>query len=120
MILGIGTDIVEINRIAKAIENALFCNRFFTDAENLLFERKGNKVQSIAGNFAAKEAFSKALGTGVRGFALKDIEILRDDLGKPYINLYNNAKLAEDINVHVTISHTEKYAVAYVIIEKIN
>ena len=119
MIYGIGTDIIEIDRIAKAIENTNFCNRFFSDEENLYFIKKHNHPQTIAGNFAAKEAFSKALGTGFRNLSLKDISVLRDSLGKPYIRL--TGPLAETIDsekIFVSISHSERYAVAYVIIEK--
>ena len=66
------------------------------------------KNNSIAGNFAAKEAVSKAFGTGIRGFNLIDIEILRDELGKPVVNLYGPAQLVYDTkqakNIHVSIS----------------
>ena len=68
------------------------------------------------GNFAAKEAISKAIGTGIRGFKLKDIEILRDELGKPIVNTYNNlSKICIKYNIKeikVSISHSENYAVA--------
>lgn len=117
MIYGVGTDIAEVPRIKKAIEKEKFCGRFFTDAENDLFKSKKYSPQTVAANFAAKEAFSKALGTGVRGFSLTDIEVLRDGMGKPYINLYNS--LAElDCTIFVSLSHTKEYATAVVVLEK--
>ena len=82
-----------------------------------------NKPQSLAGNFAVKEAISKCFGTGFRGFELTDIEVLREDNGKPYVNLYNGAKHIYDTlkgtNIFVSISNTEEYAMAMAIIEKI-
>jgi len=119
MIYGIGTDIIEIDRIANAIENTGFCKRFFSEEENLYFLKKHNHPQTIAGNFAAKEAFSKALGTGFRNISLKDISVLRDSLGKPYIKFSENLNLSVDEKkVFVSISHSNSYAVAYVVIEK--
>ena len=117
MVLGIGTDIIEIDRIKEAIKRENFMLKCFTEEEILRFPIK--KVESIAGNFAAKESVSKALGTGFVKFDLKDIEILRDDRGKPFVNLYNNAKNeAANKNIkhiEVSISHCEKYAVAFVV-----
>lgn len=119
MITGIGTDIIEISRLARAIENSRFLSRYFTEAENEYFLLKNNNPQTIAASFAAKEAFSKALGTGFRGFGLRDVEVLRDKLGKPYINVYNNAKIFTDGGkIHLSLSHSHKYATAFVVIEK--
>ena len=119
MITGIGTDIVEISRLAKAIENTRFLSRYFTPAENEYFLLKNKNPQSIAASFAAKEAFSKALGTGFRGFSLKDVAILRDNVGKPYINVYNKAKdLTAGGTIHLSLSHSQEYATAFVVIEK--
>ncbi len=120
MISGIGTDIIEIGRIEKAISDTSFCARFFSKAENEYFLEKNNNPQTIAGNFAAKEAFAKALGLGFRKMALADIEVLRDSLGKPYICISGSAKkLLGDRRVHVSISHSRKYATAYVVIEEV-
>ncbi|OON96974.1 MAG: holo-[acyl-carrier-protein] synthase [Epulopiscium sp. Nele67-Bin005] len=123
MIFGLGTDIIEIDRIAKAIEKMpSFCTKAFTDKELQMFLENGNKVESIAGNFATKEAFSKALGTGFRNIELREVQVLRDSLGKPYIELLGNAQkivLQNNINnIHVSISHCKLYAVATVILEK--
>lgn len=116
-ILDIGTDIIEISRIKKAKEkNERFLERVFTDNEIELFKLNGYKPHSIAGNFAAKEAISKALGLGIRGYNLKDIEILRDRLGKPIVKTYNKlSKICIDysvLEIKVSISHCKEYAVA--------
>ncbi|MBW6411453.1 holo-ACP synthase [Clostridium weizhouense] len=121
MIIGVGTDIVEIHRIKKIVEsNPNFLKRFFTLNEIEYFEAKGLNANSIAGNFAGKEAVSKALGTGFRGFGLKDIEILRDDLGKPFVKLskkiYELFKV-KNSNIFISISHSDKDAIAYVVLE---
>ncbi len=120
MIFGIGCDLCEIDRIKKAGER--FSERYFTKGEQEMFARKHNKPQTVAANFAVKEAFSKALGTGVRGFGLCDVEVLRDDAGKPYINLYGDAKKICDglgiAGIFVSISHTDSLAMAYVVLER--
>lgn len=118
MIVGVGTDIIEVERIKKAIErNSNFLDKIFTAKERLYFESKNNLATSIAGTFAAKEAVSKVFGTGIRNFSWTDIEVSRDTLGKPSISLTNGAKtLAESMNITeimVSISHCERYAVAY-------
>ncbi|NLJ88904.1 MAG: holo-ACP synthase [Epulopiscium sp.] len=118
MVIGIGTDIIEIKRIKEAVtKNPRFIEKCFTVNEQEFFNNKKNSFQSIAGTFAAKEAVSKALGTGFTIFELKDIEILRDKNGKPYVYLYNKAKETSDkLNISkilVTISHSREYAVAY-------
>ncbi len=120
MIFGIGCDLCEIDRIRKAGD--CFAERYFTKGEQELFLKKHNKPQTVAANFAVKEAFSKALGTGVRGFGLCDVEVLRDDKGKPYINLYGSAKeICEEAgiaDIFVSITHTDSLAMAYVVLER--
>jgi holo-[acyl-carrier protein] synthase len=116
-ILDIGIDIIEIERIKEAInKNPKFLNKIFTDDEVKYFESRGFKPESIAGNFAAKEAISKAIGTGIRDFNFKDIEVLRNELGKPIVKTYNNLQqICIDYNVleiKVSISHCKEYAVA--------
>ncbi|MBE7044414.1 MAG: holo-[acyl-carrier-protein] synthase [Ruminococcaceae bacterium] len=112
MIRGIGVDIVEIDRIRKLLADTAFLSRFFTEAEQAFLKRP----ESVAANYAAKEAYAKALGTGIRGFSLKDIEVLRDGAGKPYIRTYANAKT--EGRVHVSLSHEKTHAIAYVIVEE--
>lgn len=120
-IFGIGIDIIEIDRIEKVLKRTpRFLERNFTEKEIAYFEQKNFKSESIAGNFASKEAISKAIGTGIRGFNLRDIEVLRDELGKPIVNTYNNLKeicIKYNIKeIKVSISHSENYAVANSII----
>lgn len=126
MIIGIGVDIIEIERVRQAIQNNKnFLSKLFTEREIDYFISRSMNSEVIAGNFAAKEAVSKALGTGIRGFSFKDIEILRNELGKPEVILHNGAnlignKLVENNNslrVHLSISHNNSSAIAYSVLE---
>ena len=126
MIIGIGVDIIEIERVRQAIQNNKnFLSKLFTEKEIDYFISRNMNSEVIAGNFAAKEAVSKALGTGMRGFSFKDIEILRNELGKPEVILHNGAnlignKLVENNNslrVHLSISHNNSSAIAYSVLE---
>ena len=118
MIVGIGVDILDSDRILKLADNEKFIDRYFTDDEKMILRKK---KKSIASNFTAKEAVAKAFGTGIDGFSLKDIEILRDEKGKPFVNLYNSAKqIAKNLNIdviHVSISDTDTQTIAYVVVE---
>ena len=118
VIIGIGTDLIETARIEKACKSSAFFARCFTEEERLLIQ---NNYVNAAGNFTVKESVAKAFGTGFRNFELKDIEVLRDTLGKPYVNLYGKAKeLSELMNVHmihVSITNTKDYASAFVVLE---
>ncbi|WGX76409.1 holo-ACP synthase [Paraclostridium bifermentans] len=116
-ILGIGIDIVEIERIENILKNKKrFLNKIFTNEEIKYFESKSFRAETIAGNFSAKEAISKAFGTGIKNFNFDDIEVLRDKNGKPIVKTYNNLRqMCIDYNVleiQVSISHSENYAVA--------
>lgn len=116
-ILGIGIDIVEIERIENILKNKKrFLNKIFTNEEIKYFESKNFRAETIAGNFSAKEAISKAFGTGIKNFNFDDIEVLRDENGKPIVKTYNNLRqMCIDYNVleiQVSISHSENYAVA--------
>lgn len=117
--VGIGNDIIEIKRIEKAITRNNFKEKIFSEKEIEIIASRGNKTESYAGRFSAKEAVSKALGTGVRGFSPRDIEILNDELGKPYvvfrgkIEKYNSQYIVE-----LSISHCKEYATAVAIILK--
>lgn len=116
MIVGIGLDLVEISRVNKACEKDEFIKKIFTNNE---IELIGDNYVKAAGNFAVKEAVSKMLGTGFREFGPIDVEVLRNDLGKPYVNLLGKAKeIAKELNIHtihVTISNTKDYANAVAI-----
>ena len=121
MIVGIGNDIIEIERIEKAILKEGFKNKVYTERELENIEKRGNRTETYAGIFSAKEAISKAIGTGVREFSLTDLEILNDDLGKPYVvvseKLDKILKIKkEDYQIEISISHSRKYATAMAII----
>lgn len=117
MIQGIGIDIVEIDRVVKILDK--FGNRFltkvFTKKEVEYCNSKAKPAQHFAARFAAKEAISKALGTGFhKDLMLRDIEIDRDEKGKPIINLKN----IQNEKVLITISHSDHYVVAFAIIRE--
>lgn len=120
MIKGLGVDIIEIKRILKAIDkNPRFLKRVFTDYELDSVEGKNNYASTLAGYFAAKEAVAKSLGVGIRNMKWRDIEIRKDDYGKPYIKLHNNAeKIAYSkhiCEILVSISHSRENAIAQAI-----
>ncbi len=122
MILGVGTDIVEVNRVKKAINNPRFCERVYTEAERQYCESRGmQRVQSYAARFSGKEAILKAFGTGLREGTMQDIEILPDALGCPQVNLTGHfAKLAGEKKVEkvwISLSHTKEYATAQCVME---
>ena len=121
MIVGIGNDIIEIERIEKAISRESFKNKVYTQRELENIEKRGDRVETYAGIFSAKEAISKAIGTGVREFSLTDLEILNDDLGKPYVVVSERLdkiikSKKENYQIEISISHSKKYAIAMVII----
>ena len=121
MIVGIGNDIIEIERIEKAISKEGFKNKVYTQRELENIEKRGDRVETYAGIFSAKEAISKAIGTGVREFSLTDLEILNDDLGKPYVVVSEKLdkiikSKKEDYQIEISISHSKKYATAVAIV----
>lgn len=117
-LIGLGNDIIEIERIKAAIEkNKRFIERVFSPEEIEIVEKRSNPYNSYAGRFAAKEAVSKAFGTGIRDFNLNDIEILNDELGKPYVRLKNNLEeMYRGYSVMLSISHSKYNAVATAIL----
>ena len=122
MITGIGTDLIEIVRIQRAIEkNPHFMERVYTANEIAYCRRKKNAWQSFAARFAAKEAVSKALGTGIGPVGLMEIEILNAENGQPKVVLHGKAlQLAADRNIqrlHISLSHSEAYAMATAVLE---
>ncbi len=125
MICGIGTDICKTNRFQKWLKNRSFLNRFFCEDEILQSENEEFLCQHYAARFASKEAFSKALSTGIVGFTLKEVCIKNDEKGKPYFlfsqRLENKIKeiAGQNFKVHLTISHEKDYAVSFVIIESL-
>ena len=122
MILGVGTDIIEIKRMKKALENERFKERVYTERERAYCESRGRQAAaSYAARFSGKEAVLKAFGTGLRQGSLQDIEILPDDLGCPRVELRGYyGSLAEEKGVkqvHVSLSHSVEYATAQCVME---
>ena len=123
MIVGIGIDITEIEKIAKNIEGEAFQRKVFTPAELEACSEVKNSIEHLAGKFAAKEAFMKALGAGIRQEVwFTQIEVLNDESGRPYINVSGEAGKQLEASgakrVHVSISHSGGMAVALVILER--
>jgi holo-[acyl-carrier protein] synthase len=124
IIFGIGTDIISINRIKNSLKNKNFINRIFNEKEISKCKRINNSINCYAKRFAAKEAFSKALGTGIsNGINFNEIVILNKKSGKPYINIIGQTKKVLDkkfkrkkTKISLSLSDEKKYAVAFVTI----
>ncbi|MBQ7628692.1 MAG: holo-ACP synthase [Selenomonadaceae bacterium] len=119
--IGIGTDIIEISRIRRAVAKEHFKRRVFTDTEINYCESRGKSfAASYAARFAAKEAFFKALGTGI--ITLLEVEVVNNSRGQPEIFLYGETKtLAQEKGVDkifLSLSHSSEYATAVVAIEE--
>lgn len=118
MIIGLGTDIIEIKRIEKLTLSKNFYKRFFT--ENELKYLLCKRIESTAGYFCAKEAVVKALGTGFSGIGFKDVEIVKIN-SVPNVVLHMNAlKIANDkgiTKIHISITHCKEYAAATAVAE---
>ena len=127
-ILGIGVDIVENRRLSKLIKKKSFLLRLFTLVEIKNSRLIRDKSVYFSKKFAAKESFSKALGTGFRGgLNFKDIEILNDNLGKPYFRLNNKTKKiisknlkVKNFDIFLSISDEKEYSIAFTIIQEKN
>jgi holo-[acyl-carrier protein] synthase len=122
MIAGIGTDIIQIERIRRAIEKEALKLKVFSERE-IAYCDKDKSGESYAARAAGKEAFFKALGTGWRDkMGISEVEILNDELGKPFIELSGETlKVFERQGggrIHISLSHTKENAVAFVIIEQ--
>ena len=125
-IYGIGTDVVNINRIKKSLKNKNFINRIFDSKEVIKCNKQINKANCYAKRFAAKEAFSKATGFGIsKNLNFRDIEIKNNKKGKPLIYLnkstlnYLKKKLnVRSFKVNLSLSDEKIYSIAYVVIEK--
>ena len=125
-ILGIGVDLVENIRIHKSLKNVSFIKRIFSSSEILLAKNITNKKSYYSKRFAAKEAFSKAIGTGFRGnLNFKDIAITNDKLGKPSFVVTDKIKKiikkqfkTSSFDFFLSISDEKKYSIAYVILQK--
>jgi holo-[acyl-carrier protein] synthase len=125
LIFGIGTDIIEIERVSAELKKDTgLMQALFTDSEIAYCKEKRYPERHFAGKYAAKEAFFKATGTGWgKGYAFDQVEILHDDTGKPEIRLTGQSKLFinehQISKIHVSISHIKQTAMAVVILEKL-
>jgi holo-[acyl-carrier protein] synthase len=124
MVLGVGTDLIEIARIAQSIDRFgdRFLHRVYTAREIAYCRRKKNSAESLAARFAAKEAAAKALGTGIsRGIAWLDLEVVRQPSGKPTLQLSGRAaQRAKQLGVatiSLSLTHSKDIALAFVIME---
>ncbi len=118
---GVGLDMIEVSRIKKSIKRVGFLKHIFGELEKEQLSKKKFNAESVAGNFCAKEAFSKSIGTGIRGFSFRDVQVLRDDLGKPFLVLSGEAQRIAKKNKYefsVSITHTKNIASAVVICYK--
>jgi holo-[acyl-carrier protein] synthase len=122
VILGIGIDVVHVYRLKRWQRIPGLFERFFHDQELSVALPKGESgILSLAARFAAKEAFGKALGTGLHGFSLKEIAVLNDRYGRPHLHLYGRAQEAMERfggrRAFVSLSHERDNALAVVVIE---
>ena len=123
-IFGIGTDIIKIDRIRKSMKRKSFVNRLFNENEIIKCKKLKYSLNCFAKRFAAKEAFSKALGTGIaKGINFNEIIILNEKSGKPYIKLVGNTKIIVEkklkkkkFKASISLTDEDKYAVAFVTI----
>lgn len=125
MIFGIGTDIVDINRIKSMDSSSAFANKILSENEIKVFSdlEEGKQAIYLSKQFAGKEAISKAIGTGISGdIKFKEIEILRDERGRPIFNPVENLKeILANLGItktHVSLSDEKNYAIAFAILEK--
>jgi holo-[acyl-carrier protein] synthase len=124
MIAGVGLDIAEVKRIQKAWDRfgERFIKRCFTEAEAAEALARANPAQALAMRFAAKEAFSKAAGLGMKGLGWREIEVVHDKRGKPSLELHGRARAwIEDNQVtgwHLSLSDDGGMAAAVVVLEK--
>ena len=125
MIFGIGTDLVEVKRIHEMKSYESFATKILSAEELLVFKElsKSKKINYLSKQFAGKEAFAKAFGSGIRkDLNFKAIKILRDNLGKPFFEFNANLqKVVDDFGItrsHVSLSDESEYALAFVILEK--
>jgi holo-[acyl-carrier protein] synthase len=124
MVIGVGTDMIEIARIAQSIDRFgdRFLHRIYTAQEIAYCRRKKNSAESLAARFAAKEAAAKALGTGIsRGIGWLDLEVVRQPSGKPTLHLSGRAaQRAKHLGVatiSLSLSHSKDTALAFVVME---
>ncbi len=113
-----GIDLTEIERIKKSCQNPRFIARVFSAKEQEYFASKRNPYPSMAAAFAAKEAFSKALGTGIRGFELNEVSVEHDPLGAPFFTFTGHAAeivRQRKLSFSLSLTHTDTVAAAFVV-----
>ena len=123
-LFGVGTDIIRVNRLKKSLKKKLFLSRIFNEEEIIKCKRTKKNLNCFAKRFAAKEAFSKALGTGIsKGINFNEIVVLNEKSGKPYIKLINKTKKIVErklkkkvYKISLSIADEKDYAVAFVTI----
>ena len=123
-IYGIGTDIISVDRIKSSLKSKFFISRIFNKKEILKCKKINKSINCYAKRFAAKEAFSKALGTGIsNGISFNEIIILNKKSGKPYISVIDQTKKTlnkkfkkKKFKISLSLSDEKKYAVAFVTI----
>ena len=123
-IFGIGTDIVDIERIKRSLKKKLFIKRLFSQEEIVKCKKTKNSINCFSKRFAAKEAFTKALGTGIsKGISFKEIIVLNEKNGKPFIKLEKKTKTIVEkklkrkkFKISLSIADEKNYAVAFVTI----
>ena len=123
MIAGIGTDLCAVERIDRCLQRPGFAARVFSDAERALLDSLQGKrrAETAAANFAAKEAFLKAAGTGLGGFALAEIAVLRQNSGAPDFALSGRAEQwarQNHLTAYVSLTHENSLAAAFVVLER--
>ncbi len=121
MIVGIGIDMVRIARIERWMSQERLLSRCFDDEELAYARGRLNPVESLAANYAAKEAFSKAIGTGLRGLSMHDMLLRRNEAGRPELKFAERAqKCINSVggqHVYISLTHEGDYACAVVVIE---
>jgi holo-[acyl-carrier protein] synthase len=131
MILGIGTDIVRVDRFAGWIDRPEMMRRFFGQIElDYCMKQGADAAASLAARFAAKEAFGKAVGCGLAGMRLRDIQVLREKGKQPSLNLEGKAQEAfaaicrthgiesSETRLHLSLTHEREHAIAFVVFEQ--
>ncbi len=128
MIFGIGIDTIEVPRIARSVENYgdQFLNRIFSEEEILYSSRRPHAAEHFAARFAAKEAYAKAIGTGVRRkFVWRNVAVRKERSGRPFIELMGDMRniakaiIGGEFTVQLSMTHTKEIAEAIVTIEKL-
>lgn len=122
MIRGIGVDVVAVARLRRWLEDEHLLKRYFAAQEReAIYQRRDGAALSLAARFAAKEAFAKALGTGFRGFNLRDVWVVNDALGKPELHVSGTAAQAlariGGKRLWLSLTHEQENAIAMVVIE---